>query len=49
MGTNFYGQLTKALVIFIGTLVTIPIIFGFIGFFYHLLDIFPSWVKVNSI
>ena len=41
MGTNFYGQLTKALVIFIGTLVIIPIIFGFIGFFLPSFGYFP--------
>ena len=41
MGTNFYGQLTKALVISIGTLVIIPIIFGFIGFFLPSFGYFP--------
>lgn len=41
MGTNFYGQLTKALVICIGTLVIIPIIFGFIGFFLPSFGYFP--------
>ena len=41
MGINFYGQLTKALVIFIGTLVIIPIIFGFIGFFLPSFGYFP--------
>ena len=41
MGTNFYGQSTKALVIFIATLVIIPIIFGFIGFFLPSFGYFP--------
>ncbi|MDC3140208.1 ABC transporter permease subunit [Alphaproteobacteria bacterium] len=41
MGTNFYGQLTKALVICIGTLVIFPIIFGFIGFFLPSFGYFP--------
>ena len=41
MGTDFYGQLTKALVICIGTLVIIPIIFGFIGFFLPSFGYFP--------
>ena len=41
MRTNFYGQLTKVLIIFIGTLVVIPIIFGFIGFFLPSFGYFP--------
>ena len=41
MKSSLYCQLIRALVIFIGSLIIIPIIFGFIGFFLPSFGYFP--------